>query len=220
MQLAIALFGFSGVIAYYFYFRKRIDDTRRGNPPQNSNMAMLNVLVGIPTAWIWFVMPLLPQPRFAGIVSWIRGKEPVHAMGVLNSAIGIVMILFSAYYLAVVEKANLQVTQKNYTAPEKLLTTGIYGVVRHPIVTFTTFLLLGICMLSGAYYSTLFIPVFFSICYCTSLIEEKYALQVLFPIEFSSYRKSTPAYFNGWLAGLLMLAIILFGLNYFFVNVS
>jgi len=208
-----------GVLGYYYYFRIRLAAAKKRKLSKKSNLLLLNLIVGIPTAWMWIIMPFLKQPRFLGLVGAIQGEKEVSTIGLITSSLGVCMAFFSFIFLIMAEIANMKVTQKNYSSPEILLKTGSYGIIRHPIITITFFFILGLCLVTGTYYTTIFIPVYFIICHFTGLIEEKYALEPKFSEELREYKKNTPKYFTWWLTLLLVLGIIAVIANYLYVEV-
>lgn len=119
----------------------------------------------------------------------------LHFKGILRAGIceryklffqiaGIILIIFGVYLwirAVVIEKIN-----KNISAG-KLVTTGIYGVVRNPIYTAFTFLFTGILLLTSNYI-LLILPLIFWI-FLTMLMkntEEKW-LKDVFGKEYEEY---------------------------------
>lgn len=214
-----------GLIGYYFSFR-----LGRASVIANSSQIKRKILKflyhgGASTFLIWIIMIFLSQPRFHGLIDAIRGRE-VSTVGLIISTYGLLIFVFFGIWNFLATRENSKVTLNSklslsnydYLAPNKLLTTGYYRIVRHPMVICTFFNMLGLSLLMGAYYTTMFLPVYFILNDALNWIQEKYVLEVEFPTEYKEYKKKTPRILNWWLTLLLILGGIAITANFTLVD--
>ncbi len=111
--------------------------------------AILYAVVGS-TDLFMFLLPLAPQPRFPGLFLVWR------IIGVILFAVGVVFMR-----KGMTEFNKFDVSIRPDMTPKKLVTDGIYNVVRHPLYISLTIIFAGWSLIWAAKYSLWFVPVFF-----------------------------------------------------------
>ena len=99
---------------------------------------MLLILGGV------FYMPVLSQPRMPNLLVF-------YVMGALLFIPGITVMILASRQLFV--QARIRGGHRLEATPEKLATTGLYGMVRHPIYFGCILALIGWCLLWRSFYS-------------------------------------------------------------------
>lgn len=220
-QIIMMLISIIGLIGYYFSFRLGKVYERKNGSQAIRNFLKLLYIGGASTCYIWIIMSFLKQPRFPGIVDIILRRE-VSIIGLFTSSYGLLILLFFSAWVFWATRINWRVTLSNYDylSPKKLLTTGHYGIVRHPMVICTFFNVFGISLLLGAYYTLMFMPVYFILNDALNWIQEKYVLEVEFPDEYEQYKKTTSRILTWWLTVILIVGVIAVFANFACVRVK
>jgi protein-S-isoprenylcysteine O-methyltransferase Ste14 len=122
-----------------------------------------------------FVMALLPQPTLGlpSLAAWIIG-----------GAIFLLAMTFAGLGVCQIRMGALKLPNKE----GKLQTTGIYGVVRHPIYFGDAFWPLGWSIMFDAGYSLMFSPLWLIILFLFSSVEEK-RLAEEYGNEYEKYKQ-------------------------------
>jgi protein-S-isoprenylcysteine O-methyltransferase Ste14 len=120
------------------------------------------------------ILPFLTQPRF-GVNLWIL------IIGILLTVIGLVIEGFAFLKIGIIPGGR---------AGNKVINTGIYSVIRHPIYSGTILWSLGIVLILRAKYTLIYIP-FFIILYMILTIAEEKGLMEYFGEEYKEYQKKT-----------------------------
>ncbi|MCW8400643.1 isoprenylcysteine carboxylmethyltransferase family protein [Legionella sp. PATHC038] len=90
------------------------------------------------------------------------------------SIIGDVLIVFSFYIFYLVSKVNTYAAANiRVEEGQKVISTGLYGVVRHPMYLGAIFLFIGTPLALGSWWTLLWVPVLLSILVARILNEEK-----------------------------------------------
>ncbi|MCW8409081.1 isoprenylcysteine carboxylmethyltransferase family protein [Legionella sp. PATHC035] len=90
------------------------------------------------------------------------------------SIIGNVLVAFSFYIFYLVSKVNTYAAANiRVEEGQKVITTGLYGVVRHPMYLGAIFLFIGTPLALGSWWTLLWVPVLLSILVARILNEEK-----------------------------------------------
>ena len=90
------------------------------------------------------------------------------------SVIGDVLVALSFFIFYLVSKVNTYAAANvRIEAGQKVISTGIYGFVRHPMYFGALFLLIGTPLALGSWWTLLLFPVFFTILVARILNEEK-----------------------------------------------
>ncbi len=133
-----------------------------------------------------------PQPRF--ILPICQGL----AVSIVNVSIPILSLIISLPLIAAgawlgiggVRAIGIEVADTHGT-PERIATTGVYSIVRHPQYLGWLLAHVGFSFLLSAYYSILFTPVLASIVYMISKKEEEELIKE-FGDEYRDYRERVP----------------------------
>ncbi|WP_392538428.1 methyltransferase family protein [Legionella sp. 227] len=90
------------------------------------------------------------------------------------SIIGDLLIVFSFYIFYLVSKVNTYAAANiGVEEGQKVISTGLYGVVRHPMYLGAIFLFIGTPLALGSWWTLLWVPVLLSILVARILNEEK-----------------------------------------------
>lgn len=144
---------------------------------------------------IWFS----PQPRF---ITPIFENTSV-AIPVANFSIPLIHLLISVpfvllgVWLLVDSVRGLSRRVSETHRPEKVITTGIYTVVRHPQHLGWLSTHVGFTFLLSAFYSLLFTPFLVGLLYLISRKEEE-ELTREFGGEYEEYKKKVPMFIPGF----------------------
>ena len=141
----------------------------------------------------WIGIWISPQPRFTvPILQNISGLVPVinFSIPLLHLIIGTSFLVPGAW-LAIkgVKETTLKVAETHRT--EKIVTTGVYSIVRHPQYLGGLLAHVGISFLLSAQYSLLFTPLMVVILYLISRKEEGELIRE-FGKEYEYYKKKVP----------------------------
>lgn len=154
------------------------------------------------TLWIIFVMfliPFAPQTKLVG-----------ESMLILN-VIGQILII-----LGILNFIWLFVKKRGLGAQEmdKLLTTGAYGLSRHPIYLSHMLIFFGLVFEVGAFDALILSPIIILIYSVTARIEEIYSIGKIFKEEYDEYREKVPMFLKWW----LFLIFCLIFMSYLFYS--
>lgn len=124
------------------------------------------------------ILSLLPQPRFTLFSSIVL-------------AIGITLVVGAL----IVETLAFRQTGiiPSIKPKGKLVTTGVYGMVRHPIYLGVVLLALGSALVFRATYALMYTPVLTILFYLFTIFEEK-ELEKEYGDEYRHYKKEVPMY--------------------------
>jgi len=181
---------------------------RREPPPRR--LCGLLYWISLLTSVIWYVMPFLPQPRFPSLLD---GIQQTSAIGLAVGLIGLVMALFYGVQALRTVRSNQTATgagMRDFLTPSKLLTDGPYGRVRHPMFLGDFLAHLGVCLATGALFTTLLLPLYFAISAGFNLAEERWVLRPRFGQTFQDYRAAVPFAVTPRTAAVLALGALLF----------
>lgn len=136
----------------------------------------LRTLVLIPFLAPPLALPLLPQPRLAWppIIGWLTGVSSL----ILAAVVG---------FLAMREIG----VRPSWGEPKGLVTTGIYGVVRHPYYLSLFLFAVGWAVYFQAVYALLFVPVLV-ISYVAIICMEEQGLQTEYGDDYQEYAERVP----------------------------
>lgn len=122
-----------------------------------------------------FVLPLIITP-FLSVIAFKKILF-VKVIGLIVSFGGVIFILFSFIKIGVVPSIS----------KSNLITTGMYGIVRHPIYTGTLLLFLGFILFNSSIISLVYFP-FSILLYCVMTIFEERDLEKTFGDEYKKYK--------------------------------
>jgi protein-S-isoprenylcysteine O-methyltransferase Ste14 len=197
------------VIAFTFYFLSyylgKKYERINGAPSVRKFLKFCYAYIGSVSYLCWMIMSMLPQPRFPNLLSLLSGYT-VELPAMVASGYGLAMMLYTMVWSFKATKVNFQVTLSNYDylKPQRLITDGQYSIVRHPMVICAFFHVFGLALFTGAYYTLLFMPVFFILNDAMNWIQEKYVLKAEFPEAYKAYSKTTPRILTWWMAIILV----------------
>ena len=154
-------------------------------------------IYGLISGWgfflFWMGIWVSPQPRFTiQILQNLSVLVPVvnFSIPLLHLVISISFILLGAW-LAIkgVKGVTLRVAETHRT--DKIVTTGVYSIVRHPQHLGALLAHVGISFLFSAWYSLLFTPLMVVLIYLVSRKEEEELVRE-FGKEYEDYKKRVP----------------------------
>jgi len=154
-------------------------------------------IYGLISGWgfffFWMGIWVSPQPRFTiQILQNLSVLVPVvnFSIPLLHLVISISFILLGAW-LAIkgVKGVTLRVAETHRT--DKIVTTGVYSIVRHPQHLGALLAHVGISFLFSAWYSLLFTPLMVVLIYLISRKEEEELVRE-FGKEYEDYKKRGP----------------------------
>ncbi|MGD9172112.1 MAG: methyltransferase [Candidatus Thiodiazotropha sp.] len=148
--------------------------------------------ISLLTSVIWYVMPFLPQPRFPSLP---EGIQQASAIGLMVGLAGTAMVLFYGFQALRTVRSNLTATgtgMRNFLTPSVLLIDGPYRQVRHPMFLGDFLTHLGVCLATGALFTTPLLPLYFAISAGFNLAEERWVLQPRFGQDFKNYQATVP----------------------------
>ena len=156
-------------------------------------------IVGIAITNIAVILaPFSTQPRISGALEW-----PSRVVGIILTIWGLSFMMISGKSLS--RKGNLKTDMK----ANKLVTTGLYGKIRHPIYTGRVLIAIGWSLTWNAVYSLFIIPVVVWITFIAVIrFWEEPDLIKSFGEEYNEYRRNTPALFPMYLKIVLIALII------------
>mgnify|MGYP001092258568 CR=1 FL=1 len=154
-------------------------------------------ILGLISGWgfffFWIGIWVSPQPRFA--IQILHNKSVL--VPVVNFSIPLFHLIISIPFLVLgawiaikgVKEVTLKVAETHRT--EKVVTTGVYSIVRHPQYLGALLAHVGISILLSAAYSLLFTPLMVLLIYLISRKEEE-ELTKEFGKEYEHYKKKVP----------------------------
>ena len=154
-------------------------------------------IYGLISGWsfffFWMGIWVSPQPRFT--VQILQNLSVL--VPVVNFSIPLFHLIISIPFLVLgawiaikgVKEVTLKVAETHRT--EKIVTTGVYSIVRHPQYLGALLAHVGISILLSAAYSLLFTPLMVILIYLISRKEEE-ELTKEFGKEYENYKKKAP----------------------------
>lgn len=141
----------------------------------------------------WMGIWVSPQPRFAvQIATNLSVQLPVFNLSIPVFHLGLCTpFLAIGAWIAVngVKEVTLRVAETHRS--QRVVTTGVYSIVRHPQHLGALLAHLGISILFSAWYSLLFTPLMVALIVLISIKEEEELVRE-FGDEYESYRKKVP----------------------------
>ncbi len=154
-------------------------------------------IYGLISGWgfffFWMRIWVSPQPRFTvQILQNLSVLIPVVNFSIpLLHLIICALFLIPGAWLAIngVKEVTLKVAETHRT--DKIVTTGVYSIVRHPQHLGALLAHVGISFLFSAWYSLLFTPLMVVLIYLISRKEEEELIRE-FGKEYEDYKKKVP----------------------------
>ncbi len=154
-------------------------------------------ILGLVSGWgfffFWMGIWVSPQPRFTvPILQNLSVSVPVvnFSIPLLHLIICTLFLIPCAWFaIKGVKETTLRVAETHRT--EKIVTTGVYSIVRHPQYLGGLLAHVGICFLLSARYSLLSSPLIVILIYLISRKEEEELIRE-FGKEYEDYKKKVP----------------------------
>ncbi|NIR86222.1 isoprenylcysteine carboxylmethyltransferase family protein [Candidatus Bathyarchaeota archaeon] len=154
-------------------------------------------IYGLISGWsfffFWMGIWVSPQPRFTvPILQNLSVSVPVvnFSIPLLHLIVCISFLILGAWLaINAVKKATLRVAETHRT--DKIVTTGVYSIVRHPQYLGGLLAHMGISFLLSAWYSLLSTPLMVILVYLISRKEEEELVRE-FGKEYEDYKKKVP----------------------------
>ncbi len=154
-------------------------------------------IYGLVSGWsfffFWIGIWISPQPRFTvPILQNLSVSVPVvnFSIPLLHLIVCISFLILGAWLaINAVKKATLRVAETHRT--DKIVTTGVYSIVRHPQYLGGLLAHMGISFLLSAWYSLLSTPLMVILVYLISRKEEEELVRE-FGKEYEDYKKKVP----------------------------
>lgn len=153
--------------AYSLYLAKHDPDllkrrTEAGISYENELAQKIIILLLYVTCTVLVVLPPLDVRFGWSLVPWYM------------SIIGDVLVIFSFYMFYLVSKVNTYAAANiRVEEGQKVITTGLYGFIRHPMYLGALFLFIGTPLALGSWWAMLLVPIFLPILVARILNEEK-----------------------------------------------
>ena len=123
------------------------------------------------------LLPIISQPRFDYCIYRFL-------CGGIFAFFGIITRIITLLYL------KNRDANPNLDNPNNLVTTGPYGLVRHPQYSSGIVFLIGWFLAWGGIYSLIILPFIILVIFIQARIEEKYILENKFREEYTNYKKN------------------------------
>ena len=156
-------------------------------------------ILGLISGWgfflFWMGIWISPQPRFVlpffqnitNLISLVGFSTPL-----FNLSISILLVSLGAWFgIKGVKQTTLKVAETHRT--EKIVTTGVYSLVRHPQYFGGLLAHMGVSFLLSAWYSLLVTPLMVVLVYLVSKKEEDELIRE-FGNEYKEYMKKVPMF--------------------------
>ena len=166
---------------------------RYGKKKGNEISKILGLISGWGFFLFWMGIWVSPQPRF--VLPFFQNLTTLipivgFSIPLLNLIISILFITLGAWFgIKGVKQTTLKVAETHRT--EKIVTTGVYSIVRHPQYFGGLLAHVGVSFILSAWYSLLVTPLIVVLVYLVSKKEEKELIRE-FVKEYKDYTKKVP----------------------------
>ncbi len=190
----ICVLGVIGVIPIHFLSVEHLKLEKRYGKDKGTK---IGEICGLVSGWGYFIFLIgiwiSPQPRFTiPILQNLLVLVPVinFQIPLLHLIISTPFIILGAWLgIQGTKETTLKVSETHRT--DKIVTKGVYNLVRHPQYLGGLLAHVGISILLSAWYSLLTTPLLIIINYLTSWKEEKELIKE-FGKEYEDYKKKVP----------------------------
>ena len=191
---SICMIGVIAVIPLHFL---SVEHVKLQGKYGNEKGIRIGEIYGLISGWgfyiFWMGIWISPQVRFTvPILQHISFLVPIvnFSIPLLHIVLGIIFIVPGAWLgIAGVKETTLKVAETHRT--DKIITTGVYSLIRHPQYLGGLLSHIGISFLLSAWYSLLVTPLMIILVYLISWKEEK-ELIIEFDKEYEDYKKKVP----------------------------
>jgi len=183
---------------YYLSLEHRKFDKKYGKEKAKKITAMYGIISGWGFFIFWMFLWFSPQPRFNFDLIDSRLILPLINLSVpvIHLIIGIPLILVAIWLgISGVKKTTLETAETHRT--DKIVTTGVYSIMRHPQYVAGLIAHVGITFLLSARYSLFFSPLMVFYVYLLSKKEEKELINE-FGDVYKDYQKKVPMFVPCW----------------------
>ena len=149
--------------------------------------------------WLW--IPLTTQPRIGGV------------LGTALVVVGVLLALCGGVLAGIASLRILPVIGWDQIAPTELVTTGVYGFVRHPLYAGLILMYVGWSLVKGAGYALFLAPFFYLSLHFEIWLEERVWLRPKFGQAFRAYQARVPTFFPLWLWAILIVLLVVIVLS-------
>lgn len=165
------------------------------------------IMVMLWCIFVFLILPFSPQSLFYG------------DMMLLINIIGLILIILGGLNLIWLFMQKRGIGGQEM---DKLLTTGAYGLCRHPIYLSHMLIFYGLIFVVGAFDALILSPIIIILYIITARTEEVYSIGKIFKEEYENYRNSVPMLLKWWLFLTFCTVFILFfllSLNFGFLEI-
>jgi protein-S-isoprenylcysteine O-methyltransferase Ste14 len=196
----ISLFGFIATLPPYFL---SLEHQKLEKKYGKTKGQKIGDVYGVVSGWgfflFWFGVWLSPQARFTVPIF----QELLVSLPVLNTSIPLLHLIIFIPFFAVgawlgikgVTETTLKVAETHRS--ERIVTTGVYSIVRHPQYLGGLLAHIGFSFLLSGWYCLLATPLVVAVVYLISWKEET-ELTSEFGQEYLDYKTKTPMLFPKW----------------------
>jgi protein-S-isoprenylcysteine O-methyltransferase Ste14 len=196
----VSLFGFIAIILPYFLSLEHLKLEEKYGKEKGKNIGKI---CGVVSGWgfflFWFGIWFSPQSRFAIPLFqdlFIQLPAVNLTIPLLNLLIFTPFFVVGAWFgIKGVAETTLKVAETH--RPDKVVTTGVYSIVRHPQYLGGLLAHVGFSFLLSALYSLLATPLIVTLIYFISRKEEG-ELAKEFGEEYAGYKKKVPMLLPRW----------------------
>lgn len=149
--------------------------------------------------WLW--IPLTTQPRIGDV------------LGTALAVVGALLALVGGVLAGIASLRILPVIGWDQIDPTELVTTGVYGFVRHPLYAGLVLMYIGWSLVKGAVYALFLSPFFYLSLRFEAWLEEWVWLRPKFGEAFKAYQAKVPAFFPLWLWAILTALLVVIVLS-------
>jgi len=190
----VSLFGFVAIMLPYFLSLEHLKLEEKYGKQQGKKIgAIFGVLSGWGFFLFWFGMWLSPQDRF--LIPFFQDFSiPIPILNLtiylVNFLIFVPFFIIGAWFgIRGVIQTSLRVAETHRA--ERVVTTGVYSIVRHPQYFGGLLAHIGFSFLLSGLYSLLATPLVIAVIYIISWKEEKELIKE-FSQEYEDYRSKVP----------------------------
>jgi len=123
-----------------------------------------------------FCLPLVSQPRLGLDIFW--------------RIVGVIVFIIGIFIMKIADDEFHKMRIRPDTITTKLITTGVYSRVRHPIYLGNNIYFMGWSLTWSATYCFYLIPLIIFLNWLQAVLEEKYILEKEFGDEYREYKKN------------------------------
>jgi protein-S-isoprenylcysteine O-methyltransferase Ste14 len=180
MIFPIILLTILGIIVCFISIIVIKEDTNERMKKIHDSTSINTIIV---VTWVILVLliPISPQTMFSGDLMLI-----LIPIGICLIVVGIINLIWLFK-----EKRGIGAQEM-----QKLLTTGAYGIARHPIYLSHQLLYFGIIFLRGSYDALVLSPIVIILYIIVAKTEENYSIGKTFKDDYTTYQREVPMFLN------------------------